>query len=109
MYHSVIPVTNDHDPIVVEGRLPTRVLMFNAGPSTIKVKVWNDWVGKNKGSYSENSEEPNLNLELRSGDQRILYGALIRLTSKNNGHNDEFKFAAVGIRIINDIFNDRIY
>ncbi len=106
MYHSVIPVTNDHDPIVVEGSIPTQILIFNAGPSTIEVKVWNKWEGKIKGSYSENSEQPNLNLELRPGNQKVVSGSLIRLTSKDNEFNNKFTFSAVGIRIINDFYHE---
>jgi hypothetical protein len=109
MYHSVIPVTDDHDPIVVEGNKRTQILIFNAGPSTIQAKVWNEWSGKTKGSYAENSDEPNLNLELRPGNQRIVQGSLIRLNTKDNNQFDKFQFAAVGIRVLNDIYYEELY
>jgi hypothetical protein len=104
MYHSVIPVTGDHDPIVVEGNQPTHILIFNAGPSTIQAKVWNEWSGKLRGSYSENSDEANLNLELRPGNQKVVQGSLIRLSDKDNNQNDKFKFAAVGVRFLYDSY-----
>lgn len=84
MYHPVIPVTNDHDPIVVEGSLPTQILIFNAGTSNIEVKVWNKWDGKIKGTYPENSEQHNLNLELRPGNQKVVSSSLVRLTGKDS-------------------------
>lgn len=105
MYHSVIPVPKGHNPIVVEGRLPTQLLIFNAGPSDIEALVWNEWNGKVDNSYSRNSEEPNLRLELRAGNQKIVSGSFVRLKLKNVGTINENEFSAVGVRIIYDYIN----
>lgn len=99
MYHSIIPVTEHHDPIVIEGNLKTQLILFNAGPSPIIAKVWNEWEGSNNGDFSNNSESPNLKLELRAGNEKIVSGAFIRLKIKSKNTNEE-QFAAVGVKKI---------
>ena len=63
MYHTIIPVLDDYNPMVVEGSIETQFLIFNAGPSTVQVKAWNKWEGKKNGFYSD--VEPSFSLELR--------------------------------------------
>jgi len=106
MYHTVLPVTTSHNPIVVEGEIETQLIIFNAGPSTIEAEIWQNWKGKVDGKYPENSREPNLSLELRAGSQKIVSGSFVRVKIKTSDLNyittDEF--AAVGVRII--LFTD---
>lgn len=98
MYHTIIPVTREHNPIVIEGQIETRVLIFNAGPSTVQAQVWQNWKSKRNDSYSDNSDEPTLNLELRVGNQKIVSGSFIRIKLKDI--SDSKSFAAIGIRIL---------
>ncbi|HFK5543294.1 TPA: hypothetical protein ACG0AR_000134 [Elizabethkingia anophelis] len=115
MYHTILPVTDSHNPIIVEGESETKIIIFNAGPSTIEAQVWQNWKGKVDGKYL-NSEEPNLQLELRAGNQKIISGSFIRARIKNSESDYENinKFAAVGVRILmihpdNRIFHEYIY
>ncbi|SRR5258705_11374315 len=96
MYHSIIPVTEDHNPIVVESSSETHVLIFNAGPSTIQAQVWLNWKGKVEGSYDSNSKEPNFILELRPGNEKVVAGSLVRVAMKKTSNPNEKHFAAVG-------------
>lgn len=98
MYDLIIPVTKNHDPIVIEGRLKAHVVLFNAGPATIKAKIWNSWDGKNDGNYLSNSVEPNLTVELRAGNQIGVSGAFIRAALQTDNKGEEF--AALGARFI---------
>ncbi|KOS04636.1 hypothetical protein AM493_00205 [Flavobacterium akiainvivens] len=97
MYHTVIPVSDDYNPIVVEGSIKTQVLIFNAGPAAIKVQAWDNWKGKQRGGY-ENSEA-NYSLELRPGNERIVSGSLIRAAIHKKTFNEE-SFAAIGVLVI---------
>lgn len=104
MYHAIIPVTSDHDPVVIEGKLQTQILIFNAGPATIRAHVWNEWNGNIDDSYESNQKKSNLNLELRPGNQKIVSGAFIRLSVDVNHDVLNYEFAAVGARIINELY-----
>ena len=110
MYHSIIPVSESHDPIVVEGDINSQVLLFNAGPATIEAKIWRQWFGKNSTLNEENKDKPDYNLELRSGNQRVVSGSFIRLGLKYRigaPPLPDGQFAAVGTRIISDNVNNR--
>lgn len=101
MYHTVLPVTNTHDPIIVEGQVETQLIVFNAGPSVIEAQVWQNWKGKVDGRYQEHSEEPNLRLELRAGNQRIVSGSFVRVRIKDMDavYSSKEQFAAIGVRV----------
>lgn len=101
MYHTILPVTNTHDPIIVEGESEIQMIIFNAGPSTIEAQVWQNWKGKVDGKYS-NSDEPNLQLELRAGNQKIVSGSFIRARIKDSesSYQSSDQFAAIGVRVL---------
>lgn len=101
MYHTITPVTSDHDPVVIESAESTQLILFNAGPSPVMAKIWSNWSGKINGNFSANPIEPNFNLELRAGDTRIVSGAFIRLKLKND-NNYAQRFAAIGSRIVSE-------
>jgi hypothetical protein len=96
MYHSIIPITDNHNPIIVEGETDTRVLLFNAGPAIVEAQVWLNWKGKINGDYTNNSAEANFSLELRPGNQKVVSGSLIRIAIKEDRRLNEKHFAAVG-------------
>lgn len=103
MYHTVIPVTSDHNPIIVEGQLESQIIIFNAGPSTIEAQVWMNWKGKVDNKYADNSNEPNLRLELRAGSQKIISGSFIRVLIKKSDSmipSTPEEFAAIGVRVL---------
>lgn len=102
MYHTVIPVTSGHNPIVVEGQLESQIIIFNAGPSSIEAQVWIDWKGKVDNKYSDNANEPNLSLELRAGSQKIISGSFIRVRIKGSTSiaSTPEEFAAIGVRVL---------
>lgn len=102
MYHTVIPVTSRHNPIVVEGQLESQIIIFNAGPSSIEAQVWMDWKGKVDNKYSDNANEPNLSLELRAGSQKIISGSFIRVRIKKSDFiaSTPEEFAAIGVRVL---------
>ncbi|SHE66380.1 hypothetical protein [Pedobacter caeni] len=97
MYHSIIPVPNSHAPIVVEGSINTRFILFNAGPANIESQVWITWSGK------ENAYEPNFRLELRAGSEKIISRAFARVKLNETGKSRD-SFAAVGIRLISEYY-----
>jgi len=104
MYHTITPVTESHNPIIVEGNFSTQTLLFNAGPSIVEAQIWHRWEGKNNGSYQNDAYEPNFILELRPGNQKIVTGSFIRIGIKNNENSlNSEKFAAIGARTINHI------
>lgn len=100
MYHTVLPVTNAHNPIIVEGQVETQLIIFNAGPSNIEALVWQNWKGMVDGKY-QNSDEPNLRLELRAGNQKIVSGSFVRVRIKDTDtvYNSNEQFAAIGVRV----------
>ncbi|AWH85219.1 hypothetical protein HYN59_08850 [Flavobacterium album] len=101
MYQIITPVTENHNPIIVEGNLLTQTLLFNAGPSVIEAQVWHRWRGKEKGKFQEDAYEPNFKIELRPGNQKIVTGSFIRVGLKQIENSNEEKFAAIGSRTIN--------
>lgn len=102
MYHTVLPVTTNHNPIVVEGQMKTQLIIFNAGPSSVEAEVWNNWDGNVDGDYPDNAYKPNLKLELRAGNEKIISGCFIRVQIKNSKMNyaASEQFAAIGVRVI---------
>jgi hypothetical protein len=100
MYDTILPVTPDHNPIIVEGDAPTQLILTNAGPATVEVSVWEYWRGKHNSDSNINSEEPDLRLELRPGNQRIISGRFMRVNIKEIYNNAGFPFAALGAKLI---------
>src|SRR5882672_6616642 len=101
MYDTVLPVTTDHNPIVIEGQIETQMILFNAGPAAVEAQVWQNWEGKKDGTYSDASNEPNLRLELRAGNQKIVSGSFIRIKIKQFESNVlNQQFAAIGLRVL---------
>jgi len=103
MWDSIIPVTYDHDPIVAEGTIPISFMVFNAGPANINALVWSEWGNQItiNGESLKTGKEPDFQLELRPGNQRIITGSFIRLqikASENTRSQNKNEFAAVGIK-----------
>jgi hypothetical protein len=86
MWHSVVPVSGDHDPIVYEASSPANVLVLNAGPGIVKVRAWMTPTGA--------PPNPALEQELRAGAQAMVGAALVRVKL----HLGDF--AAVGARVL---------
>ena len=89
MWHAVTPVSEDYDPILYEGDAPASLLVLNSGPGTIVARSWNEIGGEDK---------PSIRMELRSGNQRILSGKLVRV------HLLSGEFAAVAWQILERIW-----
>ncbi len=86
MWHAVAPVTNDYDTILYESPEPSSVLVLNAGPGNIVARAWPE--------IPDYQTEPQIGIELRPGDQRVLAGSLIR------AYSDSDNFAAVAWRVL---------
>ena len=104
MWDSVLPITKGHNPIIAEGALPIKCIVFNAGPANIEAQVWAEWGNHIAIDGSQiMKDEPDFRLELRPGNQRIISGSFFRAKLKpsdqsGNGSNGEF--AAIGVKII---------
>jgi hypothetical protein len=81
MWHAVTPVTHNYDPIMYERPEPSNVLVLNAGPGIIVAAAWPD--------IQAYQQTPQITIQLRPGDQRVLGGSLIR------AHLHSGDFAAV--------------
>jgi hypothetical protein len=107
MWHSITPVTLGYDPIVMEGDKIISVLLFNAGPGTVEVRVWKYWPGNNNNDpyYRNNIDQPDYKLQIRAGNQRLISGSFTRLRIINTDQSSypptNESFAAVAWRIIN--------
>jgi len=87
MWHAVTPVSSMHDPILYESPERKDVLVLNAGPATITANAW---------SNLEGDGPPNIQLELRPGDQRIVSGCLVRAKYKTSPSS----LAAIAWRVL---------
>jgi len=99
MYHTITPVTNSHNPIIIEQESAAQMILFNAGPANIQADVWTQWSGKKDGKFQENAYEPNYSLELQPGNEKVVSGAFIRVKIKESVIDKE-RFAAIGTRIL---------
>lgn len=86
MWHALAPVTQAYGPILCERHEPSTVLILNAGPGVVRAKGWSQ--------LQDISQPPQINVEMRPGDQRIISGSLIRIYL----HTGDF--AAVGWRVL---------
>ncbi|MFC0512672.1 hypothetical protein ACFFGT_00615 [Mucilaginibacter angelicae] len=98
MYHTITPVTSGHEPIIIEQESSAQMILFNAGPATIKAEIWTQWPGKINGKYPDNAYEANYNLELRAGNEKVISGAFVRVKLLESVNNQQF--AAIGTRIL---------
>ncbi|MDR6859833.1 hypothetical protein [Variovorax guangxiensis] len=71
MWDGVTYVEPSHDPIIHEGEDSATVVVTNAGPATVRVRIW-------KSTPPEQTEKAQLELELRIGNTRSVSGHLIR-------------------------------
>lgn len=70
MWHAITPVLQGYDPILYESPDPSKIVILNAGPGNVKVKSW---------LQVETYEfQPQIEIQLRPGDQRIISGSLVR-------------------------------
>ena len=76
MWHGVAHVTNDYDTILYESPEPSNVLVLNAGPGNVDAQAWSE-------VPPEPQTKPQIGIELRPGDQRMLGGSLIRAHLKS--------------------------
>jgi hypothetical protein len=91
MWDIVSPVTQDHDPIVYEGSRPQEALVINSGPGTFRIKAWH--------SLDSIEDEPQISVEVRPGDQRIVFGSLIRVAIEESSKSNP-NFSAAGWRLV---------
>jgi len=90
---AIVSATNEHG-------LHDAFLRFK-GPAAVEAQVWQNWEGKKDGTYSDASNEPNLRLELRAGNQKIVSGSFIRIKIKQFESNVlNQQFAAIGLRVL---------
>ncbi len=85
MWHAVTPITHNYAPILYEDPEPSNVLVLNSGPSIVLVKAWPDIKAQ---------QPAQIEIQLRSGDQRVVGGSLIRVYL----HSGDF--AAVAWRVL---------
>jgi hypothetical protein len=76
MWHGVAHVTNDYDTILYESPEPSNVLVLNAGPGNVDAQAWS-------AVPPVPQPKPQIGIELRPGDQRMLGGSLIRAHLKS--------------------------
>lgn len=92
MWHAVTPVSFGYDPILYESPQPADVLALNAGPGIVQVRSW--------PAPSVFDQPPQMQMELRPGDQRILSGCLVRAHLDPNTQVSPANFAAVAWTIL---------
>jgi hypothetical protein len=86
MWHAVAAVTQNYDPILCEKHEPSNILILNAGPGIIHARAWLQ--------IQTDPQPPQINIEMRPGDQRFLAGSLVRV------HLHMGDFAAIAWRIV---------
>jgi hypothetical protein len=90
MWQAIAPVHSDYDPILYESHDNATLLILNAGPDPIYCRVWNS---AEAGAYQG---DPSVQLQLRSGDQRVVSGSLIRVQIIK----EKYYFAAVAWTVL---------
>ena len=88
MWHSITTIAPGIDQTIAEVREPITMVLFNAGPSAVEMLAWHGWA-------SDAAGHPHLQLELRSGAQRIVTATLVRAKVR-----DVDGFAALGARFL---------
>jgi hypothetical protein len=92
MWDAIVGVGPGYGPIIHEGLAASNVIVNNAGPSTVRLKGWEDF---------RSPGEPDISLVIRPGSTRSVTANLVRVeidqkeTSPNHPH-----FAAVGWRVV---------
>lgn len=86
MWHAFASVNDAYDPILYESAEPASVLVLNAGPGTVLARAWSQ--------LNTNQPQPQVEIQMRPGDQRVLAGLLVRT------HLSGGVVAAVGWRIL---------
>lgn len=76
MWQCIAYVEPDYGPVLYEGVRPAIVIITNAGPATIEVKAWDDMQPDPKAKVP-------VKLQLRSGNQRMVSGKLVRASIKS--------------------------
>lgn len=100
MWEGVTVVQPGYDPILSETPDTTTVILMNAGPGFITVRAWDD--------RHPESTRPDIEMEMRPGDTRIVSGQLVRahiIIDENSGCHSAPKqnFSCVGWRIRSSI------
>ena len=86
MWHAVTPVGADenYDPILYESPKPAHILVLNVGPADVIIRSW--------PHPEDYKKEPQIKLEMRRGEQRVVGGSLVRVHCSG--------FAAVAWRVL---------
>jgi hypothetical protein len=94
MWDGVTYVDNDHSPIISEGKFTTKLLVTNAGPSSVAVRCWDV-------PRPDSMEKPDIQIQLWPGNTSFVAGSLVRATITDGPRLGPAKaFAALGWRII---------
>lgn len=72
MWDAIAPVDAEYDPILYEGTEQAAVLVTNAGPGVVRLVAWNL-------PNPHHRTEPEIHLELRPGNTRVVKATLIRV------------------------------
>lgn len=91
MWHAVTPVALGYDPILYESPERKNVLVLNAGPANVAAVSWSE-------SKPDDQAKPTIRVELRSGDQRVIGGCLVRVQFVSSPLPKEF--AAVAWQVL---------
>jgi len=89
-------VEPNHNPIIHEGMEPATVVITNAGPGGVEVRVWLEL--QPRGS----KQDPFARLQLRPGNTRSVSGCLIRVAVHPSppGLPLTPQFAALGWKVV---------
>ena len=93
MWDGVSIVGPWHSPIISEGRVASRVIVFNAGPWPVAVH------GYGMIKLGE-KDEPEINLKLFPGNTVSMSSNLIRVQLSEADLSDRHQVAAIGWRIV---------
>jgi hypothetical protein len=94
MWDGVTYVDDQHSPIISEGAVATRVIVTNAGPSSVALRGW--FV-----TAPEKGAAPDVQIELWPGNTSSIAAHLIRAKSIDGPSIEHAKhFAAIAWRVV---------
>jgi len=91
MWDGITYIDSTHNPIIYEGMQPARVIVNNAGPSSVLLLGWQSYKG---------GEEPELHIQMWPGNTRAIGANLVRVALLEHPYYGNSGFAAIGWRIL---------
>jgi hypothetical protein len=94
MWDGVIYVDDDHSPIIAEGTVPTRLVVTNAGPSSVVLRGW-------PTTTPDQSKKADIEIQLWPGNSSSIAANLVRAKIAEGPRlAPAKKFAALGWRVM---------